>query len=374
MISRYRIGVYVHPWHAVGRDIIRGVVRYAHSQASWDLFMPWPGQSDWAEYGPEEPLDGAIVRIGSTLDAPVTTGQGKPRVVIGHNLARTLSPDVDWDNLAIGRMGAEHLIEQGHRSLSFYLEGLKYLDYQNMRLEGFQEAAAAHRIKVNIVIPRSRKLEDIAAAFAQVPRPCGVMAATDLLATRLLLAARLMDRHVPEELAVVGAGDDEIICEASTPELSSVVLPGETAGLAAAQLLARFLDGQEHAKSPRLLRPTHVAVRRSSDLIAIDDVLIARALRYIRQHAVQGITVAAVRKQIPLSRRALEIRFKDAVGRTIEQEIRRVQIDRARTLLTSTTLAMSDIAAAAGFPSAQRLSAVFQRETGKAPREFRKMS
>ena len=90
------------------------------------------------------------------------------------------------------------------------------------------------------------------------------------------------------KVAVIGAGDDDIICEASTPQLSSVVLPGEEAGLAAAQLLARFLDGQEHAKSPRLLRPSHVAVRRSSDLIAIDDVLIARALAQVDALIVTG--------------------------------------------------------------------------------------
>lgn len=372
MARRFRIGVYVHPWHAVARDIIRGIVRFAHTQPNWDLYMPWPGHTDWWKYDSGETLDAAIVRIGSPLDAPASCGAGIPRVIIGHNQEHVIPPDVDWDNMAIGRMGAEHLIEQGHRSLWFCMEGPYTLDYQSLRRKGFEETIAARRLKTNIIIPKSRRLEDMMEAFSTLPRPAGLMAATDLLATRVLLAARAMGRHIPEDLAVVGAGDDELICEASTPELSSVVLPGEAAGLAAAELLAQFLAGKEHAKSTRLLSPTHVAVRRSSDLIAIDDVLIARALRYIRQHATSGLTVPQVRKQIPLSRRALEMRFKDAVGRTLEQEIRRVQIDRAKTLLTSTRLSMSEIAAAAGFPSAQRLSAVFQRDTGKAPREFRK--
>lgn len=371
MAQIYRIGVFIHPWHAVTRDMIHGVIRYARTRHDWELFMPWPGQTNWAEQGLEQSLDGTIVRIGSNLDAPPEIGKGKPRVIIGHTASDPIRPDVDWDNQAIGRMGAEHLLEQGHQSLWFCRQGSAGQWYQKVRYEGFCQALEAQRIAPHEILLAGHSIEEIARTIEPLPRPAAIMAATDRMATLILLAARALGRHVPEELAVIGAGDDELICEASSPELSSVVLPGETAGQAAAELLARFLDGEKHAQSTQLLRPTHVAVRRSSDLIAIDDVLVARALRYIRQQATKGLTVPAVRKQIPLSRRALETRFKQAVGRTMEQEIRRLQMDRAKILLKTTSLSMSDIAAAAGFPSAQRLSAVFQRETGKAPREFR---
>ncbi len=368
MAKKFTIGVFIHPWHAIGRDMIRGIARFAREQPNWEIYLPWPGEVAWATLPHDIKLDGLIVRVGYNLDAPPGLKlENGPKITIGHNVDAP-APDVDWDNRAIGRLGAEHLIEQGHTHLWFIYRDL---DYQLLRLEGFRAAAKLRHAIVHELNLSQWPMQELAAKMAKIPSPAGIMAATDFFATKVIMAAQISGRHVPEELAIVGAGDDELICQSTSPELSSVALPGEAAGYAAAEQLNKLLRGQSLTGAQRSIKPTHVAVRRSSDLIAIDDVLIARALRYIRQHAYEGLTVPAVRKQIPLSRRTLELRFRAAVGRTIEQEIRRMQIERAKVLLNSTTLNMTEIAAAAGFSSAQRLSAVFQRELHHPPTAFR---
>ena len=117
--------------------------------------------------------------------------------------------------------------------------------------------------------------------------------------------------------------------------------------------------------------PSYVSVRQSSDLLAVDDPMIIRALRFIREQVTQGITASDVIDTVPLSRRALETRFRRAIGRSLEEEIRRVRVARAQRLLQSTDLPMPDIAARTGFTSAQRMSVVFARLIGEPPTRYR---
>lgn len=363
-----RIGLYIHPWHAFGRDLLTGISNYIRERPDWECYSPWPGMPQWSSPA-EWPLDGLILRTGGKLDPPRDFYEDLPRIIIGNSDNADVRVNVSWNNHAVGVLAADHLIEQGHRTIGFVGE-LESYPYQLERARGVQQRASQAGIQTTLFhLPYPGEVE-LEAFVTKLPRPAGIVAANDPIGRRVIHAARVVQRRVPEDLAVVGAGNDDLFCDLSAPPLSSVAMPGESAGYAAAVQLDALLNGEATPRSYKL-EPSHVAVRRSSDSLAIDDPCVIKAMQIIRDQATSGLTVPEVIHAIPLSRRALELRFKKYVGRTIEREIRRVQIDRAKQMLRDTKASMVTIADRCGLSSSQRLSEIFAREQGESPSVYR---
>jgi LacI family transcriptional regulator len=120
------------------------------------------------------------------------------------------------------------------------------------------------------------------------------------------------------------------------------------------------------------IEPMGVVVRGSSDVVAIEDREIALAVRFIREHACDGISVRDVLREVPLSRSALERRTHAALGRAPKEEINRVRVERVKELLSSTDLSLAAIARRTGFRGPQYLVEVFRRKTGLTPGAFRR--
>jgi LacI family transcriptional regulator len=177
---------------------------------------------------------------------------------------------------------------------------------------------------------------------------------------------------VPDEVAVVGVDNDDLLCNLSEPPLSSVILNPVRTGYEAAELLDQMLAGQPVAGGIRRVKPTGVVTRQSSDVLAITDAEVSQAIRFIREHAVEGIKVEAILAAIPVSRRVLESRFKKLLGRTPHDEILRVQLERVKQLLAETDLPLRVIAERAGFKHVEYLSAVFKQHVGHPPSEYRR--
>jgi LacI family transcriptional regulator len=142
-------------------------------------------------------------------------------------------------------------------------------------------------------------------------------------------------------------------------------------GYEAAALLDRMMAGKAVRAVAHLIPPLGVAARQSTDVLAVDDREVARAVQFIREHACEGINVSDVLGAVPLSRRVLEQRFQRLLGRTPREEILHVRLGRVRQLLAETDLALYQIAERTGFEHVEYLSVVFKRETGKTPRDFR---
>jgi LacI family transcriptional regulator len=177
---------------------------------------------------------------------------------------------------------------------------------------------------------------------------------------------------VPEEVALIGADNDEPICRISYPPLSSVIINDHQRGYEAAALLARMMNGEPAPADPVYIEPSGVATRASSDIMAIDDAAVVTALRFLRERACERINVAAVVDEVPLSRSVLERRFRKIVGRSINSEIVRLRINKAIELLTDTALELKVIAQRAGFGTQSYMNAVFQQKVGKTPGSFRR--
>lgn len=376
MKKRPAVLLLIETSNAYARGLLAGIVRYAR-----ELHPPWSIRLVEQGRGDPPPAwlrtwrgDGIVARIETPLIAEAVTATGLP--VVDVSAARHV-PGVPWvetDDAAITRLAAEHLLERGFRQFAYC--GEPGFNWSRWREASFVRHLAERRFNCSVFQPhtgrrRSSEREALAAWIAALPKPVGVMACYDIKAQQLLDACRDADVAVPDEVAVIGVDNDELLCELSFPPLSSVIPDSNRAGYEAARLLDRLMAGERVPAEPVLVPPLGVATRQSTDVLAIEDRDIARAVRFIREHACDGINVDDVLRHVPLSRRAFEKRFLDRLGRTPHQEILRLKIFRAERLLAETDLTLAAIAERAGFRHAEYLSVAFKRVTGRTPGAYR---
>jgi LacI family transcriptional regulator len=162
-----------------------------------------------------------------------------------------------------------------------------------------------------------------------------------------------------------------MLCELSDPPLSSVAPNSKRIGYEAAALLARMMSGRKPPVEPVFVEPEGVITRRSTEVLAIEDRHLANVVRFIREHACEGIDVSDVLKAVPLSRSALERRFARTLGRSPKEEILRVRLNRARQLLSETDFPLWTIAEKIGLEHTEYLNVIFKKKTGLTPGQFR---
>lgn len=213
--------------------------------------------------------------------------------------------------------------------------------------------------------------EKVAAWLAALPRPIGIFACNDVKCRELALICQEAGIRVPEEAALIGVDDDDIICRSALPPLSSVSLPAEQVGYEAAALLERLMSGQAPPTKPIRLPPLQLITRQSSDILLIEIPEVAEAVRFIREHAHEQIGVEDVLRRVPVNRRWLERMFRQTLSRTPLEEINQVRIARAKRLLITTDLSMPRVAEQSGFDSARRLNSNFQNITSMSPSAYR---
>ena len=213
---------------------------------------------------------------------------------------------------------------------------------------------------------------DLIAWLQQLPKPVGIMACNDVRGQHVLDACRQADIAVPEEVAVVGVDNDPVICDYCGPPLSSVIPDSRRVGYEAARMLDSIMAGNCPTHRVTMIPPLDIAVRQSSDVLAVDDPDIAAAMRFIREHACQGMTIDDLLKAIPLSRSQLERKFRKHFGRSPQVEVRLVQLKRARQLLAQTDLSLDQVASRVGFAHSEYFSVVFKRHLGETPGQYRR--
>jgi LacI family transcriptional regulator len=327
--------------------------------------------------------DGIISRVHSPGFVEAILRARVAAVDLTHRSAPFGLPRIASDDHAIGRLAAEHLQGRGFRTLAFC--GFTGMLWSTRRRDSFLEGSPVSSDPSLIYEslgggaesdPWERDQRAIARWLKGLPRPVGVMACNDVRGLHVLDACRRAGLDVPEEVAVIGVDDDPLLCELCDPPLSSVVPNPERIGYEAAALLDRLMAGEGADPHPqeRLIPPLGVATRLSTDALAIDDPRTAAAVRFIRENACRGITVRDVLKHVPLSRTALERRFRRHLGRSPQAEIRAVQLHRAEELLAETDLKMDRIAELTGFDHPEYFSVVFKREVGRTPSQFRRES
>jgi LacI family transcriptional regulator len=282
------------------------------------------------------------------------------------------------DNYAIGEMAAEHLLERGLKKFAFC--GFDEFFWSQDRGRGFSDRVAKAGVFVNFYKrPKSKRQRSqreeqkvIFKWLKTLPHVTGLMACIDERAQDVVEACKTLKINIPNEIALISGDNDELICELSNPRISSVAINGLEAGYLAAKMLNRLMSGQNVSETKIIVKPTHVVVRDSSDVVAVKDPMVSDAARFIREHTSEPIQVQDVVNAGTVSRRVLEQHFKQALNCSIYEEIKRVRLNLIIKMLLETDLNISEIAAKTGFDTGDKLYRFFRQEKGMNPLSFRK--
>ena len=373
------VALLVETSRTYGRDMLRGINRFMVEHGQWSLYLELRGlDSRVPRWLSTWKGDGIIARTGTPAMARAIARTGLPAVELRASKLRHPLPFVGIDNRRIGQLVADHLADNGFRNFAvFDLDTERYFEERrddflaSVVAQGF----ACHEYHAPSRGERPANWErhqaKVASWVASLPKPVGILACTDQLGFWLLDACRRAGVAVPEEVAVVGVENDEILCTLASPRLSSVAFDGERVGYEAAALLARLMDGERPPAEPIMVPPRGLVVRQSSDIVAIDDPAIAAAVRCIREHACHGVTVSDVVRACGLSRSVLERRMRLVLGRPPGEEIVRARFVEVKRLLLETDLPLAAIADRCGIEHPQYMAEAFKRLFGLTPGRFR---
>lgn len=276
--------------------------------------------------------------------------------------------NVVTDDHAIASRAAEHLMEKGLEHFAYC--GLDDRHYWS----GGRKQAFVDRIEQEGYRVDTFDLLDSNGSLSQwilnIPLPTGMLVCTDDCSVECYSAIREAGLKIPEDIALVGVGNDELLCDFSNPPMSSVKLSLEEAGFQAMRSLHSTIEGGELG-ADIVVKAFDVVERHSSNFIRVEDELVSLALQFIYNNRSHPITVEDVVRAVPTSRRVLYRRFKQSLGRTIAKEIRIVRINHAARMLIDTNLTIGEICEELGFDAPQNFSRSFLREKGLTPFKYR---
>ncbi len=354
-----------------GRRRLRGVAQYAQQHAWRMMLVRRRGKEAAREVAKLKP-DGIIAYIADPLLIEAAERLGVP--LVDTAISEVNVPmSVSLDNREVGRLAAESLTRLGLKSFGYCgVRGKRASEErerffgQCLQKSGFELAAFSQRISEG-----ESQIKPLTSWLQGLPKPVGVLTFDDKLAERVLTASRWSNLAVPETVAVLGIGNDDLISMLTWPPLSSVNVPAEGIGFEAADILDRAMRGRAIKTPKQQIPPTGVTMRGSTELLAVQDELVAAAAQYVRHHAGKAIGVEHVARALGVSRRTLDRRFAGSLGRSVHEELTSVRMQKACALLSESTESVASIAGTCGFRTAASFSRAFHRQVGCWPMEFR---
>lgn len=378
-----RVALIVETSTLFGRRVLSGVAQYMRENGPWSVYFTDRAVNDstpsWIATWRG---DGIITRIASPEIRGIIASRGIPAVDLNEQLGGLGMPLISNDHDAIGRMAAQHLLDRGFQQFAYIGNpGHRWSDQrgaaflQTVQDAGYPCTVYAGKIDdVNALREGvwENEMDRIAEWVARLPKPIGMMACHDFRALQLLMACRLVNVAVPEQAAVIGVGADDVACELADPPLSSVTLNAWRMGYEAAAILDRMMKGKAAPKNELRIPPLDVSARRSTDVTAIADPLVANAYRFIREHACDGINVESVLQHLGVSRTSLQDHFREAVNKSVHDVLIETRVTRVKELLAETTLSIDDVAARCGFHHTEYMSSLLKQRTGWTPASYRR--
>lgn len=386
MLGIPRVALLIESSRAYGRELLLGIASFLQTHGPWSVDHQERGLADgvpgWLRRWKGE---GIIGRFETPEMVRRIQRLGVPAVDLRGRFDISGVPLIETDDRAVVDQAIEHLSGRGLTRFAFC--GFTGANYSERRLRYFRErlgdAAASdvfegpsprHTGTLDIEAEGLTHVKRLAHWVKGLPRPVGVFACNDIRARQILDVCRESGVSVPDEIAVIGVDNDEILCNLSYPPLSSVEPDARQIGYQAAALLEQMMHGERQTSMKRFLPPRGVVARASTAGLAVPDRLVAMALRHIRENACRGLQVDELLATLPLSRRALERRFRKYVRCSLKEEILRVRLNRVKQLLAETDYPLAAIARRTGFNYVEHLSSLFSDKVGETPGEFRRAS
>jgi LacI family transcriptional regulator len=374
-----RIAILVDTSTGWGRRIVSGVLDYTMQFGPWDVWIEPKGQDEKFSLPQDINFDGVIARVSSPEMALELKSRKIPVVNISGLIIKESDfprVTVDWEVAA--QLAEAHFSDRALTHVAYV--GPLHLSHVQKHERAFEHALSKSGRTCHVYpsqTPRNPGTSwhpsqaQLIPWLQSLPKPVGIYTWGFQAGRDIISACRKADIPVPHDVAVLGGDFDELLSDACHPALSGILTPARKVGHKAASVLHNMMKGGTPPKETIFFPPEEVEERLSTETLAIEDPQTLQALTYLRNHACDGIHVDDILKEVPMARRALERRFTKLLGRSPAQEMRRVQINHARKLLTRTDLSMQEVAQACGYASYTYLGHIFKKETGISPGRYR---
>jgi len=367
--------------NCVGRGILKGIAGFAQAQGKWrfEMNLPFFGSDKYQRASLDKKNTDGVIVVSTDQDVlDQVLDSGVTAVVKGIAEPVPGFVNIVTDNASIGTMAFEYFQGLGFQCLAYC--GFAFIQWSVDRKAAFEACAHAAGLEVfsydlaDVSPPESPPgdKQHLTEWVRSLPTPIGIFAANDNRAMDLLEACRLAGLDVPRQVAVLGADNNELICDFTHPPLSSISRFFEKAGFEAASTLSQLMTAPGSSCADIVMEPSHVKVRRSTNTLALRNPILRKALLYIRSHADDPISVEDVAEAMSVHPRWLYDKFRAVLGQTVYDEITRVRIDRITRLLLETQFSIGEIADRLRFKDIDHIARYFRRAKGVTPRAFRK--
>lgn len=386
MRQKKRIAILFNASKAYDRKVISGIARYMQQGIEWDLYL----EEDYLTHLEKIKYwqgDGIIADFDDPTIIEYVKNQSVKAVGIGGSYQDASKypdniPYVATNNHSISRLAVEHFLSLGYHNMAFYgVPGRADNHWSKERESSFvywhaelaKDMPEPHIYHGFLSSYRNwtKAMNQLEDWLLELPKPVAIFAATDTRARQLIEACRSAELKIPDQVAILGVDDDDIVNVLTGHRLSSVRQGSEYMGFLAAQLLDQQLNDQAIEPMVQVVEPIGVVQNASTDHFAVADQVVKDAISYIKQHACDGIQATHVLRHLKLSRANVENRFRAHLNSSIHQEIVKVQLAKVKQLLLQTNLTLSDISEKTGYNTVQYMIMVFKKQTQLTPTQYR---
>ena len=381
------IGIIIERQRAYGRRLCEGIVRFARERKDWSLRIV-----EFSEIRRNQRLrshDGFIARVMNDEIADVLADTGKPVVDVFLEKPIPGFAGVDQNARIVGQMAARHFIEHRFTNFAFCgYDGRRYSDdrrnafvrclkLNHYGCESYRTPSAALKDFEESVVMREHfgmpsDAKSLSRWIRRLPKPVAVFCAHDMRAYQLSEICRAEGLRVPDEVAILGCDDDELVCQFTDPPISSIDQNAVGIGYAAAHMLQQMLDDPAQTQTTaKKVKPLRLVERESTRTYPLSPKWLSDALVFIQSNLSQGISAVDVYAHVGKSHTLVDSAFRRQLGTSVQKEISRIRLKEARRLVMSTSSPLQDIARFCGFSSLQYFSTSFAKAFGKSPSSLR---
>ena len=380
------IGILIERQRTYGRRLCEGIIRFARERTNWTLrivdFMNLP------HIAHNKNIDGFIARVMDDRAEEQLRATGKPVVDVFFERPRMGFAAADQNALLVGQMAAQHFIE--HRFTNFAFCGYNGRSYSDRRRDAFMQCLEQNHFPCAVYRTPPSALKDfnnsvvlqerfgfasdhraLRTWISKLPKPVGVFCSHDMRAYHLAEACRSQGLQIPEDVAILGADDDELVCNFSDPPLSSIDQNAFGIGYAAAKTLESMLQNPDVVPSPVLIDPIRLIERESTRIYTVSPPWLSDALIFIRRNISNNITASDVYAAVGKSHTLVDSACRRTFGTSVQKTIIRTRLEEAKRLIRDTSLTLTEIAAKTGFSTAQYFCSSFSKTFGTSPSAYR---
>ncbi len=369
---------------AFGRGLLRGIAKYSSLHGGWNIYrqpefyMRKSGREQTFVFHPEESeFDGIIMREQDNTEDILALGV--PTIIVSFREETIDIPRVDVDCAGLGRMAAEHFLDRGFKHFAYC--GFEFMYWSVRRRRSFEsmlnDAGCNVHMYEQTKAQSAKRWKDEKRIMSEwlktLPKPIGLFACNDDRGEQVIDACKAAGICIPDEVAVLGVDNDEFVCGLTVPPLSSIALSTEQAGFETAEMLSKLMAAEDlKGQTTVMVTGSHVVTRQSSDILAIEDPEVSRAVHYIRSNNTKPVQVNDVVRITTLSRCGLYQRFHKVLGHSVHDEIKRVRSEKIAQLLLESSMTVGQIALEMGFQDSNHIARYFKKVKGVTPLAYRK--